>query len=49
MSNVSLELTEDPNVNSFFNFDPSLKLQKGRSDNFVYEEEIVHISCCTEK
>lgn len=44
----SLELHENPNKNSFFNFDPSLKLQRGRSDNFVYEDEIVYISC-TEK
>lgn len=42
---VSLQLTENPDPSCFFNFDPSLKLQKGRSDNFVYEEEIVYISC----
>ena len=40
---LHLKLQEEPNVNCFFKIHPSLKLQKGRSDNYVYEEEIVYI------
>ncbi|CAD8158586.1 unnamed protein product [Paramecium pentaurelia] len=44
-NNLFLQLTENPDECCFFNFDPSLKLQRGRSDNFVYEDEIVYIAC----
>jgi len=45
--NLYIELVEYPNPFCFFKFMPSLLLQTMRNDNFVYENELMHI-CCSE-
>ncbi|EAR95948.2 MIR domain protein (macronuclear) [Tetrahymena thermophila SB210] len=45
--NLYVELVEYPNSFCFFKFMPSLRLQTMRNDNFVYENELMHI-CCSE-